>query len=51
MSGLHIINDKEHSGVNFTIYQTCLDRELAPNEPAVGIMGLPLWLEGGMRVR
>lgn len=32
-------------------YHTCLESELAPNEPAQGIMGLALWLEGGMRVR
>lgn len=30
---------------------TCLDRELAPNEPPQGIMGLFPWLEGGTSVR
>lgn len=48
---LYTINNNENFGVNVTIYHTCLDRELAPNDPAPGIMGLPLWLEGGMRVR
>lgn len=30
---------------------TCLDRELAPKDPALGPMGLPPWLEGCTSVR
>lgn len=30
---------------------TCLDRELAPKDPALGPMGLPPWLEGCTNVR
>lgn len=30
---------------------TCLDRELAPKDPAIGPIGLPPWLEGCTSVR
>lgn len=30
---------------------TCLDRELAPKDPALGPIGLPPWLEGCTSVR
>lgn len=30
---------------------TCLDRELAPKDPALGPMGLPHWLGGCTSVR
>lgn len=37
--------------LNILSQGTCLDRELAPNDPALGPMGLPPWLEGCSSVR
>lgn len=41
----------EFSPIIILSWGTCLDRELAPNDPALGPIGLPPWLEGCTSVR